>query len=288
MRGDVISHIKKNKSIKIVIFVIILFQAYYAFASENQVIITLNSGLELIGSINRIESWGIILENNQSVNFKLINKIITSEKTVADKLKQGIAEIQYVKEGDLYVFDFQSQFTGREIAKIKDNKVIKRSSITALIMTNRAENFEIQFSFEPKHISYLIGQIAYSFGSTIDDKSIKNIETQEIISKTNYNFSHQSFSLGMGLSTNYDEYMMAFLLNYAFKSLTTKTTVDGIVSNEKNKLAQDSYFLSVFFQQFFENSKIFWSVGARYYFQNIELINKTNRFGFNIGFGLEL
>lgn len=221
--------------------------------------------------VEKVNPWGLTLKDKRSVSFKVISKIETADKDLVNQISEILPDIKVAESESLYRLDFSS-VTFKNI-KNDDRKFFEKFYCLGLIMINRAVSLEIELNMIPKFSKHIIGQIAYSSGVYLEDY-------QNVI---------DGYTIGLGGIFSFNKGNWTFLLNYSkrinFVSYLAQNSKNYPEGYPKDIYSRDAYYLSLKYQNYFKNSHFIYSIGASYYFKNIEINFNEDKLDINFGFG---
>lgn len=209
----------------IVIINSLLFGGAGDFKGNNSDIYVINSAPLLNKTIMDILPWGIVIENNQTVSYKVISKIKTDKKEIAEKISLYVENVPVEINGAEFNLSFKNAVVKFK-PKISDEKALRKFGFYIAGQTNRSENFEAGFIVFPRFLP--------------DHFFVKMSASINLFDKEDNNRISGVF-LGGGYEFCFGRFGLLLDINYGVKSILS----DDYILNEKYDRNYD-----------YENSKV--------------------------------
>lgn len=229
-----------------------------------------SDGREINTVIKEVTFYGLIMEDAQTVSYSVISKINTDQEWILDSIQCYVDSTEKSEElNGSYTLDMRNATF--EIPVNTEEKTLKNEMVLFNILTNRAENFELGFSFTPRFIDGVYFQISYTNGRYVSGYS--------------YSLSAVSFGISKQFKVNSGELYAGIF--YGGKSLYvsySKFLSPSIVSVRSTV----PYLELMYRNDLFTYENFVYSIGTKIYFSNIEFLSTHTTFGFSLGIGYKL
>ncbi|MGD8779859.1 MAG: hypothetical protein PVH88_12970 [Ignavibacteria bacterium] len=259
------------------LLVLIFFQFFIVSLVNSQSKITEDNSTKIfIKSVeNRIDSkiiavasYGLTLEDNQTVSYKVISKIVTDNENILDTILTYVSNVEKIENGDDFILEMGN--ARYEKPQLRKNKVLQDVVCMLNIMSNRAENIEVLFNFSPKILKEIYFQMSYSNGRYVDDNS----------------YSLSAISAGIGGKYKIDTGELLLGIHYGGKAsvVSQKKLFSSALYSTKVEYVG---YLELLYRGQLINNNILYSVGSKYYFSNISVQDVNTKFNISLGIGIK-
>lgn len=220
--------------------------------------------------VKNIEGWGIVSKENKSINYKVIKKIKTWDREICDSLQKKLPDVFVSKNDNYFIINFGNITVKKK--KISANKFWSHFRFNTLFLFNRYEYFDLQINIVPKYFDEFVFQL----GSTFGWYKPKKIYYSNDVGYYKKEYNVNSYHIGIGRSITLGKQSFLIMINYAEKDY--QSSMDS--NSEANKRIA---YMSLY--DVFGKRKLNFIIGLSYYFDNITVKNKKQKFSANIGIG---
>lgn len=255
------------------IFQLLLISSLYSqvnFEEANSTTIFIKpSNREIHARVVSVASYGIILENGETISYKVISKIVTDNGKLLDTILTFVSNAVKSSSGNDFVLEMRDAVYEKPVTS--DDRVLQDQVFTINFLSSRAENIELGFNFSPRIIKDVYFQISYTNGRHFN--------------KYAYSLSAMSAGIGRKFELPIGEILLG--INTGIKSLTVSTKkflFPPLYSN----MAEQVTYLELLYRNELVNNWINFSVGSKYYFSNVSVLGEKTKFSISIGLALKL
>ncbi|MCK9426748.1 MAG: hypothetical protein M0Q21_11970 [Ignavibacteriaceae bacterium] len=216
-----------------------------------------------------ITPYGIILENNETVSYKVISKIVTDNESLLDTILHYVSHAIKSVDGKYFLLEMK-QATFEKLL-LSDDRIFQDQVFMFNILSSRAENIELAFNLSPRILENVYFQMSYTNGKYVNSKS----------------YSLSAISVGFGRKIKLSTGEILFGINTGTKSLT--------VSSKKfmspplySTVGQSVTYLEILYRSDLTNNWINFCLGSKYYFSNIKVLDVLTDFNISAGLVINL
>ncbi|MDP3685062.1 MAG: hypothetical protein Q8S01_14135 [Ignavibacteria bacterium] len=224
---------------------------------------------EIDSRVIAIASYGIVLENSETVSYRVISKIVTDNEKLLDTILTFVSNAAKSSAGNSFVLEMKDAVYEKHVAS--DNRVLQDQVFTINFLSSRAENIELAFGFSPRIITDIYFQMCYTNGRHFNK----------------YAYSLSAMSAGIGRKFKLPSGEILLGINTGIKSLTVSTKkflFPPLNSNE----AEPVTYLEFLYRNELVDNWINFSVGSKYYLSNVSVLGDKTKFSISIGLALKL
>lgn len=184
-------------------FLLVLILNSMLFGGEDDIknnrsdIYILNSAPLLNKEIMEILPWGVIIENSQTISYKVIEKITTNKKQISEEISRHVENVICEISGSGITLIFSNSVVKFKPV-ISDGKILRKFGFYLAALTNRAETFETGFylypKFLPQHFYIRLNASANLFSK------YKNYQISGVFIGGGYDFDFDDLNLLTGIS----------------------------------------------------------------------------------------
>lgn len=224
------------------------------------------SDREIKVRIISVASYGIILENDETVSYKVISKIVTNNSKLIDSILTFVSSASQSSSGDDFVLDMQNAFYQKPV--LADDRLFQDQTLMINFLSSRAENIELIFNFSPKVAKDIFIQMSYTNGRYPDK----------------YVYSLSAISAGFGRKFHLSTGEILLGINSGIKALAVSSKKFMSPPIGLSEAESVSYLEFLYRNQLLYNW-IYFSVGSKYYFSNVSVLGKQTHFSISLGIG---
>ena len=211
--------------------------------------------------------YGIILENDETVSYKVISKIVADNEKLLDSILVFISNASKSTDGNMFVLNMEEALYEKLV--VRDSRLLQDQVFIVNILSNRAENIEFAFNFSPRILKDIYFQMSYTNGRYVED----------------YSYSLSAISAGIGRKIQFTSGELLLGINFGGKSLSVSS---------KKLMAAPLYSTvaeSVTYLEFMYRSEVLlnwmtFSLGSKYYFSNVSVLAVKTKFNLSLGIGI--
>ncbi|MDP1994283.1 MAG: hypothetical protein Q8K40_03460, partial [Ignavibacteria bacterium] len=148
------------------IFQLILASSIYAqikFDEANSTKIFIKpSNREIIARVVSVASYGIILENDETVSYKVISRIVTDNEKLLITILTFVSNSTKSTDGKEYILEMENAVYEKPMKS--DDRILQDQTLTINFLSSRAENIELAFNFSPRVKKDIYFQMSYTNG----------------------------------------------------------------------------------------------------------------------------
>jgi len=226
------------------------------------------SNREINSRVVSIASYGIILENDETVSYKVISKIVTDNEKVLTSMLTFVSNVNKSSNGKEFILEMENAVYEKPVAA--DDRVLQDQTLSINFLSSRAENIELAFSFSPRIKKDIYFQMNYTNGRYSD--------------KYVYSLSAISAGIGGKIPVPTGEILMG--INTGIKSLTvsTKKFMSPPIGSS---VAESVTYLELLYRDQSLFNWIILSIGSKYYLSNVSVLGNKTNFSISIGVALK-
>lgn len=255
------------------IFQLLLISSIYSQVNFEEInstkIFIKPSNREIHSRVVSVTSYGIILENDETVSYKVISKIVTDNEKLLNAVLTFVSNSGKSINGKEYILEMENAVYEKPV--ISDSRVLQDQVFTINFLSSRAENIELGFNFSPRIINDVYLQLSYTNGRHFNK----------------YAYSLSAMSVGIGRKFKLPAGEILLGINSGIKSLTVSTKkflFPPLYSN----MAEQVTYLELLYRNELVYNWINFSVGSKYYFSNVSVLGEKTKFSISIGLALKL
>jgi len=260
------------------LILMILFMLSFLKLNAQDEIILKNSNI-VNGKIESVRPWGLILDTQKSIHYKVIASIKTKNFHVVNKIVKYLSELKpELLPDSIYYLEFRDYVIQQNSFQnsLQYSYKINKAKLTFLYSSTISENFEIKLKYVPGIANYLFLQMAFTTGTYSGQKEF----TGNNFYKTD--FETFAFNIGLGCQIEFDKHNFYTGINYSAKSISfSAKEINSKARRENNS------FLGMGFVFHFAK-KYHVTIGCKYHWPKIELFPDHSRISVNGGIGFSL
>ncbi len=227
------------------------------------------SDREISARVISVASYGIILENDETVSYKVISKIVTNNSKLIDSILTFVSSASQSSSGDDFVLDMQNAVYEKPVTS--DNRVLQDKVILFNIFASKTEYVGITFNFSPRTLNIIYLQLGFSTG--------------RYSGKHSYNVSNAFAEIGKKAIVPSGEVLMGLGICEKILNISSRrTNVDREYKNDTKTVA----YLGLAYR--FQPSKDLATllVGIKYFLSNVSVFEDDSNLSFSLGMGINL
>jgi hypothetical protein len=231
----------------------------YALSGESQDMLKLKNGTDSTVTITSVDNWALYFSNGKLISLKVIEKIITTNESIAPALQNLYPEVVVEQSGSSYTIHINALVLKPNLSS--SHRVFNRLSFMAIYLTNPSEKLEVQLTGGIKGLEPLACQISGSTGLDFASEA-------DYISRVTF---------GVGYQKVIDIHTVSLFINYG-EAFASRLPMD-----QHNF---STLFVSLYYQISPFDIPIFLSLGGRYFFTHANINNNDSALNFNVGMGV--
>ena len=216
-----------------------------------------------------VASYGVILEKDETVSYKVISRILTDNESLLDSILHYVSHVTKSKDGKNFILDMKDAVYEKPVSE--DSRILQDQTFMINFLSSRAENIELAFNFSPRVFKDIYFQMSYTNGRFSDK----------------YALSLSAISAGIGRKFRLSKGEILLGINSGIKSVTLSTKKfmsPPIASNA----AESVTYLEFLYRNKLLSDWLYFSVGSKYYFSNVAVLGDKTKFSFSVGIVLKL
>lgn len=266
---------------KILLGILLVFCMVPTISGESTPVdIELKTGSEYHGVVDSVFWWGLRFADQNSVMYRQLKYLETGSESLTKSIQQHVPAVKINTQAAGYQMDFEAVTSHQYVEE--QHRLISSSSLQANILTEKAEQLEVQLNFVPQQAPYLVGSIATSMG-VLWEKEDSYSNPAELPGEGN--IVHMVFSYTVGLGYRQTFGRSAITLKPTFSKKSHTATQNGVVVEGVSDVA---FYLAANYDYHILRNRYYFSLGGRYYFTNIPAQERASSFAINIGFGYKI
>lgn len=227
------------------------------------------SDREINTRVISVASYGIILENEETVSYKVISKIVTNNSKLIDSILTFVPNASTSSSGNDIVLNMQNAVYEKPVSA--DNRVIQDKVLLFNIFASKTENLGITLNFSPRILDIIYIQLGFSSG--------------RFSGKHSYDVTNASIEIGKKSIIPAGEVLMG--LGICEKILNISSRINNVDRNYKNDTKTVAYLgLAYRFQPNKDLATL--SVGIKYFLSNVSVFEDDSNLSFSLGMGINL
>jgi len=253
------------------IFQLILASSIYAqikFDEANSTKIFIKpSNREIIARVVSVASYGIILENDETVSYKVISRIVTDNEKLLITILTFVSNSTKSTDGKEYILEMNEAVYEKPVAK--DDRILQDQVVMLNILVSKTEQLGTSFNFSPRIFNKSYIQIGFSTGSFSGSHPYRVVNASAEIGKKSQLPSGEVL-MGVGICE---------------KILTIppqKTNLDRDYKNDTKTVA----YLGLAFRIQPSKDMATLSIGMKYFLSNVSVFEDDSNLSFSLGLGL--
>lgn len=255
------------------IFQLLLISSLYSqvnFDEANSTKIFIKpSNREINARVVSVASYGIFLEDGETISFRVISKIITDNKKLVDTVLTFVSNAAKSSSGNVFSLEMENAVYEKHVAS--DDRLLQDQTFMLNILSSRAENIELAFNFSPRIKKEIYFQMSYTNGRYSDK----------------YVYSLSAISAGFGGKIPVTSGEILIGINTGIKSLTVSTK-KFMAPPIGSSVAESVTYLELLHRNQSLSNWIIFSLGSKYYFSNVSILGNKTNFSMSLGAALKL
>jgi len=258
---------------------LILLGSHTLFALNYPVSLQLKTGETFTASVDSVFWWGFKFSDTTAVMYRQIELIQTPNSDFVNRVKRYVPAATILKHPNYYIirFDRVQEFT----KPASSQSMFTASYLVANLMTEKAEQFELQFDFIPQGAEFLVGELATSIGILHQDPATYPNSSEY----SDAQIQHMVFGYTLGFGYRWEQNGREITILPVFSKKFHNVNQGGFILDDNTDVA---FYLAGNYRQYFFHSRVALSVGAKWYLHNIPYQKAQGDFNFNVGVAIPL
>ncbi|MFA6977713.1 MAG: hypothetical protein WC209_00200 [Ignavibacteriaceae bacterium] len=254
------------------IFQLILASSIYSqvnFDEANSTRIFIKpSNREINGRVVAVASYGLILEKDETINYKVISRIVTDNEKLLDAVLTFVSNSAKSIDGNEYILEMKEAVSPKPVAT--DGKILQDQVCMFNVLVSKTEKVGMTFNFSPRMFNNIYFQIGFSTGSYSGGNA--------------YSVSNASAAIGKKTQvTSGGEVLMAIgVCEKVLNISSRKHIIDPAYKNDTKTLA----FLELLYRIQPSNDWVTFSLGTKYFLSNVSVFEDDSNISLSLGVGI--
>lgn len=262
----------KNTLLFQFIFQLLLISSLYSqvnFDEANSTKIFIKpSNREINSRVVSVASYGIILENDETVSYKVISKIVTDNEKLLNAVLTFVSNSEKSINGKEYILEMKDIVYKKPV--VTDNRVLQDQVFMLNFLASKTEQLGMAFNFSPRILNKIYFQIGFSTGSYSGGHPYSVSNASAAIGKKTRVTGGSEVLMGLGVCEK--------VLNITSK----KHTFDKAYKNETKTVA----FLELLYKIQPSNNGMTFSLGTKYFLSNVSVFEDDSNLSLSFGLGI--
>lgn len=223
---------------------------------------------EIDSRIITIASYGIILENSETVSYRVISKIVTDNEKLLDTILTFVSNAAKSSAGNSFVLEMKDAVYAKPVAS--DGKILQAQVFMLNVLVSKTEKIGMTFNFSPRMFNNIYFNIGFSTGSYSGSNAYTVSNASASIGKKTQVTSGGEVLMGIGVCEK--------VLNISSK----KHSLDPSYKNDTKTVA----FLELLYRIQPSYNRITFSLGTKYFLSNVSVFEDDSNISLSLGIGI--